>query len=63
MENSWDDSTSAIPCPELAQLTMPCKNCHATGTIFKGKSLKVGNSTKCPVCKGSCKVPYEGKQP
>lgn len=41
-------------------LTQPCKNCHSSGTIFPGKTLKSKSKT-CPVCKGSCKVPYQPK--
>ena len=44
-------------------LTQSCRNCHGTGTVFRSRTLKVGNSQKCPVCKGTCKVPYEGKNP
>lgn len=41
-------------------LTTKCNNCLGTGTVFKGKTFKAA-SKQCPVCKGTCKVPYQPK--
>ncbi len=42
-------------------LKTKCKRCHGTGTIFTGKTLKVGASSRCPDCKGSCFIPFTPK--
>lgn len=41
-------------------LTTKCGNCLGSGTVFPGKSMK-SKSKVCPVCKGTCKVPYKPK--